>query len=210
MGLRHRDKYKACRQGGNVIMEFALVMIAAIPMLFGLTAVGISLGRSIQAVQVTRDVAHMYGLGVDFTTPASTNVVASLAEDFNLDPASGNAVLMLSRVITVSAADCGTVNPCPNLTFPVFTHRIVIGNASLRSSSFGTPPPAFIAPNGSISAAFYLTDSGLKATGFETVLVHAPGEEAWLVEGFFDMPDLNFLSPGLGDTTHGTYVRAIF
>jgi hypothetical protein len=193
-------------------MEFALVSIAAIPLLFGTVAFGITLGRGVQAIQVTRDVGHMYGLGVDFSTAGARNIVNFIAQDYNLNATSGNAVLILSQILKVSASNCTAagVSPCPNQGQTVFIHRIVLGNPSLRASNFGTPPAADVQPNGIIPPDKYLTQSNMIANGFSSVLTQAPGDIAWVTEGFFRQPDLNFLSPGISSANQGTYVRTIF
>ena len=68
MAFPHPGKQARARQRGSAALEFALVIMAAVPLLFGTVAMGVTMGRGIQAIQVTRDVAHMYALGVDFTT----------------------------------------------------------------------------------------------------------------------------------------------
>ena len=54
------------------------------PLLLGLTNVGVRLGRGIQATQVTRDVAHMYALGADFTLSGTQAIARTLASGFDL------------------------------------------------------------------------------------------------------------------------------
>ena len=204
---------RRCRanQAGNTLVEFALVSIAIVPFLFGLVAVGISLGRGVEAAQVTRDVGHMYGLGTDFSTSPAQAMVAKLAEDFDLSPTSGTAVLILSRIQTVFPAECAAVSAtCVNANLPVFSQRIVLGNSSLRTSAFGTPPSNFVAANGNIAPLDYMQQASLVAAGFETLLPQATGEQAWVVEGFFKQPDLNFLRPGFEGTNNGTYILVIF
>lgn len=192
-------------------MEFALVIIAAVPMLFGLVALGITLGRGVQAIQVSRDVGHMYGLGVDFSQSGAQSIVAKLAKDFSLNPTTGNAVLIFSKVQRISQSNCNAAPvPCNNLNQPVFTHRLVIGNSSLRASQFGTPPSSYIDPDGDIQADKYLQYSTLIASNFDSVLNLVAGEYTTMVEGFFKQPDLNFLSPGFAQTNRGTYVRVLF
>ena len=199
-------------QRGSTALEFALVVLAAVPMLFGGVGLGIILGRGIQAVQVTRDAGHMYGLGVDFSAAGAQNIVAKLAQGFNVT-STGNAVLIFSQIVTVYQADCdaaGLTNSCSNLGQTVFAQRIVMGNSSLRTSAFGTPPAGFVGANGNIAPTNYYQQSTLRATGFGTILAQNDGDTAWVVEGFFTQPDLSFLVPGFQQVTQGTYVRSIF
>lgn len=194
-------------------MEFALVAIAAIPMLFGTVAMGVTLGRGVQSIQVTRDVGHMYGLGVDFTAAGAQAVVNKLAEDFDLTPATGNAVLIFSQIMTVYQADCNAAGlgaSCGNVGSQVFVQRVVLGNTSLRSSSFGTPPSNYIGAKGNIAPVNYFQQTSLRANGFGAVLTQNQGDVAYVVEGFFMQPDLAFLAPGFAQANQGTYVRVIF
>ena len=51
---------------GSAAIEFAIVMTMLLPLFFGMLMAGVTAGRGIQAVQFTRDLGHMYGLGMDF------------------------------------------------------------------------------------------------------------------------------------------------
>jgi hypothetical protein len=210
MGFHQRVKRNSER--GSTALEFALVTLAIVPMLFGGVAMGIILGRGIQAVQITRDAGHMYGLGVDFTAAGAQNIVGKLAQGFNMSN-TGNAVLIFSQIVTVYQADCnasGLTNSCTNLGQPVFAQRIVLGNSGLRASAFGTPNPAFIGGSGNIAPSDYFQQVGLRAGGFGAILPQNDGDTAWVVEGFFTQPDLSFLVPGFQQANRGTYVRSIF
>ena len=189
-------------------------MIVMIPMLFGLMGVGITLGRTVQGQQVVRDSGHMHAQGVDMSTQDAKDIVAKIAQDYNLSATSGNAVLILSQIIKVYAGDCSaagvsTVN-CQNSGYSVFTHRITYGNPALRVSEFGTPGSAYISSTGNINAVNYLQLPALRATGFSGLVTQLQGDVAYVVEGFFSQPDLNFFQPGFPQINQGTYVRNIF
>ena len=193
---------------GVAMMELALFVSMAVPLLFGLTAIGVRLGRGIQATQVTRDVGHMYVLGADFTLAGTQAIAQRLAGGFRL-AADGTAVLILSRVAKVQQVDCtaaGLPN-CPNLGLPVFTQRIAFGNQSLRASNHGTPPANYVGAKGIIPSVDYCRETSLVATNFESLMSLQPGQATWMVEGFFAMPDLNLLSTGYQG---GLYVRLFF
>src|SRR6185312_333270 len=110
------------------MVELALMLTLAVPMLLGVVGVGLRLGRTLSATQVTRDVAHMYALGADFSLPGAKNIAAALSRDFRL-PTGGNAVLILSRIVKVYQADCqaNSLSNCPTQNMTVFTQRLVIG-----------------------------------------------------------------------------------
>ena len=69
------NKSHKSNQRGSTILEFAIVAPCLVLVLFGSTGLGIMMGRYSQAVQVARDVAHMYSDGVDFTQSSNQNIV---------------------------------------------------------------------------------------------------------------------------------------
>jgi Flp pilus assembly protein TadG len=206
---------KRVSQRGSTAIEFALVMICAVPLFFGTVAMGITIAAAQEATQVTRDVGHMYGYGADFTSAASQQLVTTLATGFDLT-SSGSSVLIFSQITTVFQADCtnASVSPCTNLGSPVFIQRVVIGNTSLKTSAFGTPPSGYLNSLGNISAANYMTQTSLVATGFSSLITQADGDVANVVEGYYTMPNINFLAPGFlggsSTSTGGFYARSIF
>jgi hypothetical protein len=193
---------------GSLMIELALYMSAAIPLLCGLASVGLRLGRSIQAVQVTRDTGHMYALGADLTLPGTQAIAQELAGGFSLT-STGTAVLIFSRVAKVQQVDCTAagLSTCPNLNLPVFTQQVVVGNSSLRASNFGTPAPSYIGSKGMIASTDYCKQASLVANGFESTLSLQPGQASWMVEGYFAMPDLNVFA---AQYQGGAYVRLLF
>ena len=68
--LAKQNRRKSSR--GTAIMEFAIVMTIMIPLFCGMALVGLSSTTGIQAAQTTRDIGHMYSLGIDFSA-ATTN-----------------------------------------------------------------------------------------------------------------------------------------
>jgi hypothetical protein len=134
------------------MVELALALSFAFPLLFGLGAVGIRLGRTLQATQLTRDVAHMYALGADFSLAGTQAIARTLSRDYSLS-STGNAVLMFSRIQKIQQTDCNAAGrpACPNLNQPVFTQRVVMGHTTLQTSHFGTPPTSYIGNAGNIA-----------------------------------------------------------
>ena len=105
------------RERGNALIEFAALSIVIIPLLFGTVGVGINLGTMVQAVQVSRDVAHMYARGIDFSQTANQNIAVALAPNSEMTPTSGQGVIILSQIRQVYQADCtaAALATCPNL-----------------------------------------------------------------------------------------------
>ena len=60
-GIRNR------RRRGTAIIELGLIIFPLVILLFGVTIVGIQLGQSVRAAQITRDAASMYVRGIDFS-----------------------------------------------------------------------------------------------------------------------------------------------
>ena len=208
----HASRTRRCQPRGGVrgslMIELALFMSMAVPLLCGLTSVGIRLGRSIVAIQVTRDTGHMYALGADFSLTGTQAIAQTLAGGYSLT-ANGTAVLIFSRVAKVQQVDCTAagLSNCPNLNQPVFTQRVVVGNSNLRASNFGTPQSLYVGAKGMIASVDYCKQFTLVANGFESVLSLQSGQASWMVEGYFSMPDLNVFSP---ENQGGSYVRLLF
>ena len=196
---------------GNTALEFGLVIIVAVPLLYGTVALGITVGRSIQAIQVARDAGHMYGQGVDFTVSGAQNILSKLAQGYSLTN-SGDSVIIFSKIIKVYDDDCTAANvtPCSNSGSTVFTQRVTLGNTGLRASAFGTPPAAYVGAQGDIAKADYFKRFELVASGFDSLLSLGDGDIAYVTEAFFNPSNINFLSYGFPQATQGTYVRFIF
>jgi hypothetical protein len=207
--LPAHPRVNAARRRGVATLELALAASFTIPLLLGVAAIGIRLGRTLQATQLTRDVAHMYALGADFSLPGTQAIASTLSRDFNLS-SNGQAVLLFSRLEKVQQTECTAagLHTCPNLNLPVFTQRIAMGNTALLTSPFGTPPAAYIGSGGNILSINYCQQTSLIAAGFDSVLTLAAGQTATMVEGYFAMPDINFL--GFPNSGGGYYVRFLF
>ena len=212
---------------GSTIVEFTVVMPCVVVLFFGVVGIGIMMGRYSQAVQVARDIAHMYANGVDFSQTSNQNIVIQqLAAGTGMTATGGNGVVILSQIQTVYTADCtaAAVSPCTNQGLPVFTQRIVFGNSSLRTSNYGTPSSTILDSSGNITQSVYMSNSNssVRTTGFESALdsavqratgtaptppAQAQGEIAYVVEVCFTYPDVAFLG---WSTAGGAYASFIF
>lgn len=193
-------------------MEFVLsVSLFWVPLFFGTLMIGFSLIRAVQVTQVCRDAGHMYSYGVDFSQTAYQNLLASLAQGYTLT-STGDAVEILSTVTYVSSTDCtagGYSSTCANAGTMAITRQIVIGNSSLHASSFGTPPAADMASDGSgdVLPAGYLNDAHCQAANFSNVIPLTDGQYAYVSEMWVASPDVHWWNV-LG-TTHLS-ARSIF
>jgi hypothetical protein len=183
--------------------------------LFGTVGIGFDLGHSTQTLLLCRDIAHIYANSVDFSQAASKNAAVQVATGTGMTANGGNAVLMLSQVITVYQADCnagGHSSGCTNLGKQVIVNRIAIGNANLTSSRFGTPDSNIVTANGNIAANDYLTNASTVATNFSSVLADGvltqnQGDIAYLVECYVLTPDTSYLGTNV---PQGVYARFVF
>ena len=198
-----------CSERGSSMVEMALIFAITFPMLLGVAGLGMQLSWTLGATQVTRDVAHMYALGTDFSLAGAQSIATTLSRDFSLT-ASGNAELILSQIMTVYQADCTAqgLKSCPNANQSVFTQRLILGNPSLRASAYGTPPSNYLDSRGYITPTNYLQQSSLIANGFSAVMSLQDGQVAYLVEGYYSMPQLNLLNQA--SNSGGYYVRFVF
>jgi len=199
---------------GNAVVEFALVSVFLVPLLLGTVNVGLTLGRSIQVNQVCRDAGHMYVRQVDFSKVQNQNVIQRLADNLGLNitsPSASKGVVTLTKILYMGATDCAgaglTVANCPNYRQPVITQRIVMGNATLRASDFGTPTSTLITANGTIIPINYAQQLSCRATAIGSLLTMSDGDIAYIAETYFEAPEWKF--PGSYELT-GTYSRAIY
>ena len=207
MALRRPVSY---RRQGTALIEFALVMTMLIPLFFGMVIFGISAGRAIQAMQFTRDLGHMYSMGVDFSTTASQSLMTTLAQNLDVS-ATGTGVVIFSQVKKVYQSDCDAQNlsSCLNANSTVFVQRLVSGNPGMRTSNYGTPSSIYINSLGNISPANYLAQSSLIVTNSSVLPVVPAGNSVYVVESYFGIPALAFLSP-MGVPVNGVYSVSYF
>jgi hypothetical protein len=181
-------------QKGSGLIEFLLTSIFLIfPLLLGTFVFGMSLIRANQVAEVCRDAGHMYAYGVDFSQTSSQNMLVQLAQGLNMTTTGGNGVVVLSTVTYIDDNDCKAVDPtdsCPNLHYDVFVRRIVVGNAGLHASTFGTP--GSLDSSGNVNS--YFTDTSARANNFGSVIPLVSGQYAYMAETFVVSPDFNFWS----------------
>lgn len=201
-GYRRREK-------GNTLLEFALIAPALVLILLGVVSVGYMLSRSIQVAQVTRDAAHMFFDGIDFSVVGNQNVVGRLGSGMGWTLASpdangstidanGNGVVIFTKILMVGDNECTAgghpraTTTCPNFGQLVIEQRIAIGNVTLRASNFGSPTQSLLQNDGSIQPQDYVTDSSvLVPTGTPPNNLNlAAGQFTYGVEAYFLMPSL--------------------
>jgi hypothetical protein len=205
-------------QSGATVLEFTLSLSVLIPLLIGVYVFGFRLVRAQQVDQITRDLAHMYSRGVDFTQSGAASEAGTLANQFGLT-STGNSVVIFSTIQIETSTACKAAtgnNTCTNLNQPVFTQQVAIGNTSANSSVFGVPTSSGSLPATSgvsndystnVSLTAQATNTWAVANNFNSVLALNSGEITYVVEMFNNTPDLSV--PGLTGAPQ-VYSRAIF
>jgi len=195
------------------MIEFCLSVALWTAVLMGLSTVGLNLIRALQVEQVCRDAGRLYVAGLDFTQAGNQSLLLMLATGLNVTASGGNGVFVFSTVEYIDTPQCtagglaGNTGSCPNLGQYVFIQRVVVGNASLLPSPFGTPGAGIIGTYGDISASNYLTNASARAAGFGSLITMTGGQLAYLTETYFSSPDLAWGSYMNGA---GVYERKIF
>jgi len=174
---------KKKQRRGVSIIEFAFSLLVLVPLMLGTIEVGLNMVNTLQTVQLARDAGHMYARGVDFTMAGNKQILVSLGQTIGLSTSTGagqgSVQVILSQLKYIDKATCigyglstdSNGNPigCTNLTKWVFAERIVLGNTSMRMSTFGSPITSgsggvTIASDGSISMADQVLNSKDVAT----------------------------------------------
>ena len=197
------------RRRGVAVVEFTLSLLFLVPLLLGTFVFGFRLIRSIEMMQITRDLGHMYLKGINFRNPGPQQNAQTLARSYSLDAAGASAVI-LSQLKIVQQADCDAAaiapagTPCANLNQPVFVEQLTLGNSSVGASPFGTPPLLY---DKTVSAAARANSPTAVASRFTSVMTLKAGETAYVAEMINLTPDLNI--PGFSGRPQ-VYARAIF
>ena len=178
----HGKTMRRKRSAGGSVLEFVFISLVLVPLFLGTGAVGVNLIRTLQTIQLARDVGHMYARGVDFSQGANQTIMYQLGSSLGLTSSStsSTAVVILSNLIYVDSAQClavgawntgsNTPNGCTNYQKWVFTQRLEFGLGTLRSSNLGSPltsGPTGVTVNsttGQISQSDYVTKAGAVAS----------------------------------------------
>jgi hypothetical protein len=174
---------------GSTLIEFVLAgSFIFLPLLVGTVAVGMAMIRSIQVTALNRDAGHMFSQGIDFSQTANQNLLVKVAGDLNITPAGGDGVVILSEIVATGTNQA------------VIAQRLVVGNASLRASNYGTPD--MIDSGGNVTP-----DASATATNFTpAVMPMVQGQVAYVAETYFITSDISLA----GLLPNGIYVWTVF
>ena len=192
-----RSRHQRSSEHGSAFIEFALcASLFLVPLLLGAMVVGMNVIRAVQVTTLCRTAAHMYSQNIDFSQSQNQQQLIKVAQGLNITTTSGNGVIILTRVQYITSAACGS-QPCANENQYAMTNRIVIGNSSIHSSMFGSPPAADMQANGNVIVADYLNDPATIATNFSTIMTLTSGQYLYVAETYFTSPDLNWWGRGV-------------
>jgi hypothetical protein len=210
------------RNAGNTILEFAIVMVFLLPMFAGAFTIGMALTKAIQVSNVARDAVVLLvrsttdpESGLDLSLTQNQRIIVRAAQGLGMnsdaldDPSStGTGVVILSKVVMVGPNECSlggltpyTTSPfwntgnCPNYGSYVFAYRVVIGNGTRWSSTFGNPGGT-VQSNGTITAADIASNTSDVASTFSSVtgMTLSQSTFALVSEMYADVSFLNFFS----------------
>lgn len=208
--MRKRSS-RSAREGGNAIVEFALVAPFLVSLLMGTFSIGMTLTRSVQAGIISRDTGAMFMRYVDFTLPQNRAIVVRLANGMGMTPTGGKGVVIMTLIMRIGDAQCtgGGLTPagCTNNGNNVVMKRVVVGNPAIYTTTYGNPSSTIIQADGTITAANYLTNTSARANGLASNLTLTAGEVAYVSEAYFQTPEISL--PGYRDSTY-VYQRNIF
>jgi hypothetical protein len=182
------------RRQGSATVEFGLAgSFIFLPLLAGLASVGMSMVMAIQVVGLNRDAGRLFSGGVDFSQTSSQNLLVKIAGGLNITGTGGNGVIILSEFDGTG----------PNQA--VCSRRVVVGNASLKNSSYANPSANLLDGAGNVTN---LSDPSAQVNAsFMSLLPMAQGRVAYMVETYFSTSQYDWT--GLLSGT-GIYARAIF
>jgi hypothetical protein len=204
-GMRRRG------QRGNTVIEFAIVISFLALLLMGTFSVGMTLTKSVQAGVVARDAGAMFMRYVDFTLSGNRDMLVRLANGMNMSTSGGNGVVIMTQIQMIGTTECAagglSTGACPNYNRPVVIKRMIVGNTTLYTTTFGNPTPSLIQSDGTITTTNYLNDTSVRADAFSAVMTLNAGEYAYVSEAYFKTPEIDM--PGFRDNTY-VYQRNIF
>jgi hypothetical protein len=202
---------RSSRERGVSILEFSLIAIPMIFMLFGVVVIGVDLGRAIQVEQVCRDADAMFMRGVPLYSSSAQNFLAQLGQNMNLQTSGGDGLITLSKIQFIPNPSCGlpTDATYPNCTDGTnrLVQRIVIGNTSIAGASTRFPTAGLVSYDSLDQVNNYLTDNNAIISNFSSSLQLKPMEQSFIAEAFFRT---DFVSLGTVQTSPGIYSQAFF
>ena len=141
---------------------------------------------------------------MDFSDAANQKIIGRLAYGMGMASdssgtinADGHGLVIFSQIMMIGDVECAnagytSTGSCPNYNKLVITSRVVVGNTTLRSSTFGTPSPTIVTGNGSITMYNYCTSASTVVPGgtYADKLNLQAGQFSYVSEAYFISPEL--------------------
>ncbi len=213
-------------ESGQAMLEFAIVSISLAFLFAGAFTIGAMLNKALQVSNITRSAAVLMVRSVTDPTsslnlaiPANQRLLMreakglGMSTDASFDPlvGSGNGAIFLSEIIVVGATECGAAkliahpsgppwdtSNCANFGSYVWAYYVPIGNNTRWTSAFGTPPPADVQTDGTISALNIATDTSDQVTPptkLSASITLAQSQYALISETYADISSIAIFSP---------------
>jgi Flp pilus assembly protein TadG len=196
---------------GVSILEFALIVIPMVFMMFGVVVIGVDLSRAIQVAQIARDADAMFMRGVPLYSTPAQNFLAQLGQGMNLQTSGGDGLVILSKIQFIPDASCGTPSSSTYANCTVGTNRLVqriqIGNTAISGSATRFPTAGSVSYDSLDQVNNYLTDANAVVTNFATSLQLKPLEVSYVAEAYFQT---STVSLGIIQTSPGIYAQTFF
>jgi hypothetical protein len=195
---------------GSATIEFCLSALVWVPLLLGTTVFGINLIQAIQLSQLSRATGHMYAYGIDFTQPQNLPLLERLSSSLQIQQNGGQGAIVLSKITLVTDSDCAAADMkvCTNNGKYVFTSLYVFGNSSYAQTKLGNPG-SYLFSGTAIQASQYMSNPGLVATNFSSLLTFLPNQPGQYA--FVSEVSINSQAIAWSDFSNtGSYARTIF
>jgi hypothetical protein len=148
----------------------------------------------------------MFAYGIDFSQSGNKYLLANMVPAVGIDPSgsSGTGLVILSVVQYVNSTQCqagGYASTCPNNGQLVFLRQIIVGNAAIHASVYGTPvvdATGTVQP-GSPSTSGYLNAGSALVQNFPNITLSTgtTGQQyAYISEVYARSPALVWFLPG--------------
>jgi len=203
---------KRSGERGVSILEFALIVIPMVFMLFGVVVIGVDLGRAVQVAQIARDADSMFSRGVPFYSTSAQNFLIQLGQNMNLQSSGGDGLVILSKIQSIpDTTVCGAPGSANYSTCTTYTNalvqRIQIGNTAISGSATRFPTAGTVTYDSLDQVNNYLTNTNAVVPNFSSSLALQPNEISYVAEAYFQT---NTVSLGVIQTSPGIYAQAFF
>jgi len=191
---------------GTAALEFGLIVLPMLGMMFGLVVIGFDLGQDVQVAQLARSADAMFSRGVPMYSTSAQNYLIQLGQNMNLQAGAGNGngLITLSEIQSVPIPNCSS--PCTQYN-NVLVQRIVIGNTSITAGATRFPTAGTVTYDSLDQVDNYTTDPNAIVPNFSSSLQLQPLATSYVAEAYFQT---NAISFGSIESTPGIYAQSFF